>query len=109
MPARRHSAAVHVARELLDELRRHRLAARERERRRVREHVVLREHLARLVAREDALVQPAVESIRTDGEVSVIAIDGDGNAYMKIFNANKDQLSDPDKIKPGQVLKIPAN
>jgi nucleoid-associated protein YgaU len=32
---------------------------------------------------------------------------GDGNAYMDIFNANKDQLSDPDKIKPGQVLKIP--
>ena len=25
-----------------------------------------------------------------------------------IFNLNKDQLSDPDKIKPGQVLKIPA-
>ena len=33
---------------------------------------------------------------------------GDGNAYMSIFNANKDQLSDPDKIKPGQVLKIPT-
>ena len=33
---------------------------------------------------------------------------GDANAYMKIFNANKDQLSDPDKIKPGQILKIPA-
>ncbi len=32
---------------------------------------------------------------------------GDANAYMDIFNANKDQLSDPDKIKPGQVLKIP--
>lgn len=32
---------------------------------------------------------------------------GDGNAYMKIFNANTDVLSDPDKIKPGQVLKIP--
>ena len=32
---------------------------------------------------------------------------GDANAYMKIFNANRDQLSDPDKIKPGQVLKIP--
>ena len=32
---------------------------------------------------------------------------GDANAYMKIFEANKDQLSDPDKIKPGQVLKIP--
>jgi nucleoid-associated protein YgaU len=33
---------------------------------------------------------------------------GDANAYMKIFNANSDQLSDPDKIKPGQVLKLPA-
>ena len=33
---------------------------------------------------------------------------GDANAYMKIFDANKDQLTDPDKIKPGQVLKIPA-
>ena len=32
---------------------------------------------------------------------------GDANAYMDIFNANKDQLKDPDKIKPGQVLKIP--
>jgi nucleoid-associated protein YgaU len=33
---------------------------------------------------------------------------GRANAYMKIFEANKDQLSDPDKIKPGQVLKIPS-
>src|SRR3989442_16041484 len=31
----------------------------------------------------------------------------DANAYHQIFNANRDQLSDPDKIKPGQVLKIP--
>lgn len=33
---------------------------------------------------------------------------GDASSYMKIFDANKDQLTDPDKIKPGQVLKIPA-
>ena len=33
---------------------------------------------------------------------------GDANAYMKIFNENKDQLTDPDKIKPGQVLKLPV-
>ena len=33
---------------------------------------------------------------------------GNANDYMAIFNANKDQLSDPDKIKPGQVLKIPT-
>ena len=33
---------------------------------------------------------------------------GDANDYMRIFNANTDQLTDPDMIKPGQVLKIPA-
>jgi nucleoid-associated protein YgaU len=33
---------------------------------------------------------------------------GDANAYSAIFDANRDQLSDPDKIRPGQVLKIPA-
>ena len=34
---------------------------------------------------------------------------GNANAYMEIYNANRDQLSDPDKIKPGQVLKIPQH
>ena len=34
---------------------------------------------------------------------------GDASDYMEIFNANKDQLTDPDKIKPGQVLKIPQH
>ena len=33
---------------------------------------------------------------------------GNANQYMRIFNANRDQLSDPDKIQVGQVLKIPA-
>lgn len=32
---------------------------------------------------------------------------GDASKYMKIFDANKDQLKDPDKIKVGQKLKIP--
>jgi LysM repeat protein len=34
---------------------------------------------------------------------------GNANAYMDIFNVNRDQLSDPDKIRPGQVLKIPQH
>ena len=34
---------------------------------------------------------------------------GDANAYMAIFEANRDQLKDPDKIQPGQVLKIPQS
>lgn len=33
---------------------------------------------------------------------------GDANAYMKIFDANKPMLSNPDKIYPGQVLRIPT-
>ncbi len=32
---------------------------------------------------------------------------GNAGAYMKIFDLNKDQLTDPDKIKPGQVLRLP--
>lgn len=33
---------------------------------------------------------------------------GDPNQYPLIFEANKPMLKDPDKIYPGQVLRIPA-
>lgn len=32
---------------------------------------------------------------------------GNANEYMKIFDANKDKLTNPDAIKPGQELVIP--
>jgi nucleoid-associated protein YgaU len=32
---------------------------------------------------------------------------GDANKYMKIFDANKDKLTDPDKVKVGTNLIIP--
>lgn len=32
---------------------------------------------------------------------------GNANAYMQIFEANKPMLSHPDKIYPGQVLRVP--
>jgi nucleoid-associated protein YgaU len=32
---------------------------------------------------------------------------GDGSLYPEIFNANQDVLTDPDKIKVGQRLRIP--
>ncbi|QQS49583.1 MAG: LysM peptidoglycan-binding domain-containing protein [Acidobacteriota bacterium] len=32
---------------------------------------------------------------------------GDANSYKKIFDANRDQLNDPDMIKVGQELKLP--
>jgi LysM repeat protein len=33
---------------------------------------------------------------------------GKASDFTKIFDANRDQLSDPDKIRPGQVLRIPG-
>ncbi|SDK35185.1 BON domain-containing protein [Methylophilus rhizosphaerae] len=33
---------------------------------------------------------------------------GNANSYMKIFEANRPMLNHPDKIYPGQVLRIPA-
>jgi len=56
----------------------------------------------------------AVESNRTytvkSGDtLSAIAKQfyNDASQYMKIFEANKNLLSSPDKIAPGQVLTIP--
>jgi nucleoid-associated protein YgaU len=33
---------------------------------------------------------------------------GDANQWRRIFEANRDQIENPDLIKPGQKLKIPA-
>jgi nucleoid-associated protein YgaU len=33
---------------------------------------------------------------------------GDANLWRRIFEANQDQIKNPDLIKPGQKLKIPA-
>ncbi|HWI18416.1 MAG TPA: LysM peptidoglycan-binding domain-containing protein [Vicinamibacterales bacterium] len=48
-------------------------------------------------------------TVKAGDTLSAIAKEhlGSAGAYMKIFEANKDQLTDPDKIKPGQVLRIP--
>jgi nucleoid-associated protein YgaU len=53
--------------------------------------------------------RPATYTVKPGDTLSKIAkhLLGDANAYMEIFNLNRDQLSDPDKIQPGQVLKIP--
>ncbi len=32
---------------------------------------------------------------------------GDAKLYPQIFDANRDILTDPDKIRPGQKLRIP--
>jgi nucleoid-associated protein YgaU len=53
---------------------------------------------------------PKTYTVKSGDTLSQIAKDqlGSASAYMKIFEANKDVLTDPDKIKPGQVLRIPS-
>ena len=48
-------------------------------------------------------------TVKAGDTLSAIAKEhlGNAGAYMKIFEMNKDQLTDPDKIKPGQVLRLP--
>ena len=65
-----------------------------------------------------APVAPAAPVAKNGADYTVVAGDslskiakehlGNGNLYMEIFNANKDVLTDPDKLKPGMVLKLPV-
>ena len=54
-------------------------------------------------------VPAKIYEVKAGDTLSKIAKSFYGNAaqYMKIFEANKDQLKDPDKISVGQKLKIP--
>jgi nucleoid-associated protein YgaU len=58
-----------------------------------------------------AKAAPAAKTytVKAGDTLSAIAKEhlGSAGAYMKIFELNKDQLTDPDKIKPGQVLQLP--
>lgn len=58
-------------------------------------------------AEEKAAVK--IHKVKAGESLSKIAKEYYGNAqeYTKIFEANRDQLKDPDKIFPGQELKIP--
>lgn len=64
---------------------------------------------------EDNVVvaQPEAESrfytVKKGDTLSAVAKEmyGNANQYNKIFEANKPMLSSPDKIYPGQVLRIP--
>jgi len=47
-----------------------------------------------------------VESGDTLGKIAKEYL-GEAGKYMEVFNANKDQLTNPDLIKVGQELKIP--
>jgi len=56
-----------------------------------------------------AVAPAATYTVKAGDTLSAIAKEhlGSAGAYMKIFELNKDQLTDPNKIKPGQVLRLP--
>jgi nucleoid-associated protein YgaU len=47
--------------------------------------------------------------VKKGDSLSKIAKDqyGDADKWRKIFEANRDQIQDPDLIHPGQTLRIP--
>jgi LysM repeat protein len=57
-----------------------------------------------------AAKQERTYTVKKGDTLSEIAQQVYGKAadYHKIFEANRDQLSDPDRIQPGQVLRLPA-
>jgi nucleoid-associated protein YgaU len=58
----------------------------------------------------DVNVQPGLTYKVVSGDtLSKIAkrFYGDSGAFQKIFEANRDQLNDPNKIKVGQELRLP--
>ncbi len=59
---------------------------------------------------EQASGESKFHTVASGDTLSAIAKQYYGNAgsYMKIFEANKPMLSDPNKIYPGQSLRIPA-
>ena len=48
--------------------------------------------------------------VKKGDSLSLIAkhIYGKASEWRRIFEANRDQIEDPDLIQPGQTLKIPA-
>jgi nucleoid-associated protein YgaU len=54
--------------------------------------------------------QAAVQTyeVKPGDNLSKIASKYSGISWKDIYEANRDQLKDPDKIFPGQVLKIPV-
>ncbi|MEO8794617.1 MAG: LysM peptidoglycan-binding domain-containing protein [Daejeonella sp.] len=47
-------------------------------------------------------------TVKSGDSLSKIATNYDGVSWQEIFEANKDTISDPNLIHPGQVLKIPS-
>ena len=52
--------------------------------------------------------QEGAYTVKPGDSLSKIASHYDGVSWREIFEANRDQLDDPDLIQPGQQLRIPS-
>lgn len=79
----------------------------------VKEKVILAvgnvQGVAQVEADDDDHPAPVFYTVKKGDTLSAIAKAtlGDANKYQSIFEANKPMLTHPDKIYPGQVLRIP--
>lgn len=75
--------------------------------------------VAKVVADGLRAPEPKAEEVSKDEFYEIVSGDtlgaiakkfyGKSSAYMKIFEANKDIISDPNKIYPGQKIRIPQD
>ena len=70
------------------------------------------QHVAKVIDNisiEEDAPESTMYTVKSGDSLSKIAqtVYGSTSDYMKIFEANKPMLSDPNKIYPGQVLRIP--
>lgn len=63
---------------------------------------------ADLVLNVTATAAGQTYEVKSGDNLSKIASKFEGITWKDIFEANRDKISDPDKIFPGQVLNIPA-
>jgi nucleoid-associated protein YgaU len=75
--------------------------------------------VAKVVADDLIAPEPPPEEVSKDEFYEIVSGDtlggiarkyyGKASAYMRIFEANKDIISDPNKIYPGQKIRIPLD
>jgi nucleoid-associated protein YgaU len=62
----------------------------------------------RVVSDQAATSTIETYTVKAGDSLSKIAANYPGISWKAIYEANKDQISNPDLIHPGQVLKIPS-